>query len=83
MLAARLVNSMFGRVTFEVLWSDCCTFFQVKLVFAIPSFLHCASCCLVGYGVDHVAIFGVLPYTLIKTEDHRSPMGLAECTLVG
>ena len=69
----------YGKKLYHIRAYDFGVQFSFKLVFADPSFLHRASCCLVRYGVDHVAIVGVFPCTLIKTEDHRSHMGLAEC----
>ena len=33
-------QQLFDSVTFELLWSDCCTFFQLKLVFAVSTCLR-------------------------------------------
>ena len=72
MLTANFVNSSSVcavriALPFEVLWSDCCTFFWGKLVFAVSTCLQRGSCCLIRYGVAHV---DALPCTLMKTEEH-------------
>ena len=49
---------------------------RLSLFSVVSTCLHRGSCCLGFYGVTHV---DALPCTLMKTEDHRSHTGLAEC----